>query len=553
MNNDHEQECKSKEEQCPNVKNDVNYDKEECRNYKKEEKQDCQEEYLQDFVMEVCCPEPKVLPEMEFLKRNYWFYGLGSLLYGIFYTLCLYHNTAGITYPFLVAGTFIACIAGLNKMKKSIQKKSLVYLVLAVLLGVSTFMTSNPILHFFNGMGILLLILLFMTKQVNQDEKWGIGRYIGHLFLKCVQVIGVCYYPISHFVDYRKVHRTKKSETRKYIYIGLAIGIPLAFFVILLLARADEIFSSLFGSFFSNNLISARSIGMVMMVIFGFFLMYSFFAATVIPAREQEKENKEKAQPLIAITFTGILTAVYLLFCAIQVMYLFAGGRVSLPDSFTYAEYARKGFFELLFVSMVNLIVVMIGVAKFKEHKILKGCMTILSLCTYIIIASSAYRMVLYVQQYHLTFLRILVLWFLGILAVLITGAIVSIYMPQMNFFIFSVLIGTCGYLIFSMSKPDSLIARYNIAHLDQIGWSDIYYLTNQLSDDAAPEIAKIDQRQMVSQGTEPPVVNEIDSYFIGIQDKYRDLTFLQWNISKLQAKTDAENWLNRTEIKRYD
>ena len=31
--------------------------------------------------------------------------GLGCFLYALFYTFCLYHNTAGITYPFFVGGT----------------------------------------------------------------------------------------------------------------------------------------------------------------------------------------------------------------------------------------------------------------------------------------------------------------------------------------------------------------------------------------------------------------------------------------------------------------
>ena len=38
-------------------------------------------------------------------KENFSFFGIGSLLYGIFYAFCLYHNTSGITYPFFVIGT----------------------------------------------------------------------------------------------------------------------------------------------------------------------------------------------------------------------------------------------------------------------------------------------------------------------------------------------------------------------------------------------------------------------------------------------------------------
>ena len=39
------------------------------------------------------------------LKEHFSFFGIGSALYAIFYTFCLYKNASGITYPFFVAGT----------------------------------------------------------------------------------------------------------------------------------------------------------------------------------------------------------------------------------------------------------------------------------------------------------------------------------------------------------------------------------------------------------------------------------------------------------------
>ena len=33
------------------------------------------------------------------------FMGIGSLLYALLYTICLYHNPSGISYPFYIGGT----------------------------------------------------------------------------------------------------------------------------------------------------------------------------------------------------------------------------------------------------------------------------------------------------------------------------------------------------------------------------------------------------------------------------------------------------------------
>ena len=55
----------------------------------------------------------------------------------------------------------------------------------------------------------------------------------------------------------------------------------------------------------------------------------------------------------------------------------------------------------------------------FRESKILKAILTIMSLCTFVMIASSAVRMIIYIRYYYLTYLRILVLWALALLTLL--------------------------------------------------------------------------------------------------------------------------------------
>ena len=88
-------------------------------------------------------------------------------------------------------------------------------------------------------------------------------------------------------------------------------------------------------------------------------------------------------------------------------------------DGMTYSEYAREGFFQLLAVSFFNLVLVLAVLNYFKRHPVLTGCLAVISLCTGILLGSSAFRMCLYVAAYGLTFLRLGVLWFLALLAVL--------------------------------------------------------------------------------------------------------------------------------------
>jgi hypothetical protein len=225
-----------------------------------------------------------------------------------------------------------------------------------------------------------------------------------------------------------------------------------------------------------------------MLIILGTILCYSLlYGAT--KENDASVKEKAKASSTIGITVSTLLLLLYILFCSIQILYLFAGGLFSLPDELTYAEYARRGFFELLAVTCFNIILILICVTVFEESRLLKTLLTGITASTYIMIASATYRMLLYISAYHLTFLRLFVLLFLLIDALLLLGVIISLYRKDFPLFGYSVVVISVCYLAFSLSKPDYHIAKYFIAHTEEITSEDIYFLTKDLSYDAAPVV----------------------------------------------------------------
>ena len=115
----------------------------------------------------------------------------------------------------------------------------------------------------------------------------------------------------------------------------------------------------------------------------------------------------------------------------------------------------------------------------------LKVLLTLMSGCTFIMIASSAMRMVMYIRQYHLTFLRILVLWGLAVLTVLFVGVLLQMYRAKFSLFRYSVVVVTVGYLLLSFSHPDYVVAKYNVAKLDEITASEHGYYSSLCADAA--------------------------------------------------------------------
>ncbi|MDE6184748.1 MAG: DUF4173 domain-containing protein, partial [Lachnospiraceae bacterium] len=238
--------------------------------------------------------------------------------------------------------------------------------------------------------------------------------------------------------------------------------------------------------------------GITFLFLFIFFASYCITTRIPIHDLKEEVADKRTAEPVTGITFTALISLVYLVFCYIQVVYLF-GGFGTLPEGYTYASYAREGFFQLVFVCFINLALILICMRRFRENRILKGILTFISICTYIMIASSAYRMILYIQTYYLTFLRLFVLWMLLVLSMLMAGALVMIYRGSFPLTRYYVITITILYLAFSFSRPDYWIAKYNLSHIYlpeettteyqyRYGYDDFYYLMH-LSDDAAPVI----------------------------------------------------------------
>ena len=92
-------------------------------------------------------------------KKNplFSFMGIGSLVYAFLYTVFLYKNSSGITYPFFVGGTCLFFFYYLKKSGTAAKKFSIFLVASLVLLGISTCLTDSWVLLFFNKLGIFLV------------------------------------------------------------------------------------------------------------------------------------------------------------------------------------------------------------------------------------------------------------------------------------------------------------------------------------------------------------------------------------------------------------
>lgn len=420
------------------------------------------------------------------LRENFGFFGPVTFLYAVFYAFCMYRNGSGVTFPFFVAGSLLFLYFSLSKLGTTLKRGSVYDMAAIMLLGVSTFCTDDARLIFFNKAGIFLLMMSLLLKQFFDTSRWKMGKFLSSICRLAAGGVREAARPAADFSVYRKSRNEKRNKQIWHILLGVFIALPFLLAAALLLSSADAVFRQITGRFLEKINLNAI-VNVLLRVAFMFCFSYGLLAFCCRRSISEEVTDRRKGEPVTAITVTLLLTLLYLLFCGVQVGGLFLR-RMELPEGYTYAMYAREGFFQLLAVSFLNLLIVLFCLSFVRESKGLKAVLTVMSLCTFVMIASSAMRMVIYVYFYELTFLRILVLWALGVLGFLFAGVTANIFRESFPLFRYSVAVVTTLYLALSFVHPDYLIARVNTENVSG-GQPDYAYLAG-LSADAAPVLA---------------------------------------------------------------
>lgn len=456
-------------------------------------------------------PNKRDTQETMRFKENFGFFGPMTFLYAVFYAFCMFHNGSGITFPFFAAASLLFLCFSLSKLGLTLKKGSGFYMTGIMLLAVSVFCTDDGRIIFFNKAGIFLLMMSLLLRQFYDTKNWKLGKYLGNIFLMMFASLGEIYRPFADAAGYFRRGRGQKSKTVWYVVLGIVTALPLLVIVTALLASADVVFRQMTGT-----LLQGFRFGNVVNVSFRITLIFmaSYLLTAFLCKRSLNESVKDyrKGEPVLAITVNGLLTLIYLVFSCIQIVYLFLG-KMQLPEGYTYAAYAREGFFQLLAVGILNLVIVLVSMSLFRESRVLKAVLTVMSLCTFVMIASSALRMIMYIRFYYLTFLRILVLWALALLFVLFIGIVISIYRDRFPLFGYSTAVVTVLYILLSFAHPDYIIAAVNVANaprdaqdlaverqegdffLSDTRYSDFRYLSS-LSADAAPVLIPYMEKQ---------------------------------------------------------
>ena len=499
--------------------------------------------------------------EKEFkMIKDFPFFLWATLVYALFYVVCLYKNGSGITFPFFTVGTVTYFILCMKKLEAKMKPYSIFYMSCILLLGLSTCLTDSWIIIFFNKITIFFLIVLFLLHSFYEDKNWKFTGFLKAYFITVFVPIAYVYKPFSHLIHYRKMRKEmgienkNKNKNALYVFVGILISIPLLCVILSLLISSDMIFENMFKRMYFEILFSSLIVdGFFTSILFVVVFLCAYMLVSFLSNYRMDNMEKEekKGEPILAITISSILSVVYIIFCSIQVIYLFLGRStgLSLPDGMIYSEYAREGFFQLLFVCIINLVLVLLGIYLFRESKVLKTFLCIITSCTFIMIVSSALRMILYIQHQYLTFLRVFVLWALLVILLVMIGVMIAIFKKDFPLFRYSTTLFIILYLFLSFGKVDYFVAKVNVDNMrletqyEFFKGTELYddedYLMRNLSLDAAKVI--IDYKEEEVKGETSYYNQRREDYISYILYETNDMEIRNLNVSRYIAREKAE------------
>ncbi|WP_098027382.1 DUF4153 domain-containing protein [Streptomyces sp. st115] len=194
-----------------------------------------------------------------------------------------------------------------------------------------------------------------------------------------------------------------------------------------------------------------------------------------------------------------VLNLLFAAFITLQLVVLLGGyEKVRAETGLDHAEYARQGFWQLLWATLLTLLVIALALrwaprGGSRDRTLVRAVLGTLCALTLVVVASALRRMDLYVEEYGLTRLRISVaameLW-LGVVLILILAAGVfgARFLPRAI-----AVSAAAGVLAFGLLSPDGLIAEQNVQRFENSTSTaiDIDYVKD-LSADAVPALDRL-------------------------------------------------------------
>ncbi|MBP2080018.1 DUF4153 domain-containing protein [Oceanobacillus polygoni] len=422
--------------------------------------------------------------DVQVTKRD-WLFLLVCIGLGILAEIIFFHGEIGLSYLVFIAVFYAVFFL---KIRIPYQRRRIGLLLMAavwILAGSYLFYSST----LFYPLNLVLIpaLVFFHLIMITSPNKivWSKPTFVILLITKLKEAIQ---YSTRFCRVTVKPMNEEAGKTIKRIVIGLVTGIPLLLVIIGLLMSADKVFQDMMlklPSFMMRFNFTEDLFRLIVVIV----LSLLFFGIFQVLPRRTEIETNNVMNPekkhiyldsVIVVTILAMLNLVYAIFVAIQFTYFFGGG---LQAELTYAEYARRGFFELMIVTLINWTLLIFILKRVNTpNKAMKLTLKILNslliIVSGVMLVSAFGRLSMYEAAYGFTVDRILAHAFMIFLMVIFAYTFIRVWIERLALLHFYLITSLLFYVVLNVIHIEQIIVTNNLERYEQTEKIDIYYLS---------------------------------------------------------------------------
>lgn len=255
------------------------------------------------------------------------------------------------------------------------------------------------------------------------------------------------------------------------VLISLLLCIPILVVILALLADADVVFA-----FCLSGILTAQPATLpwrILLTLVAALMLFSWLLSLRLPGHEAPETKIPKIPAVFPSILLPLLNIVYALFVYVQLM-MFVGVTNSAAMTGSYSEYARTGFFQLVAVTVINLMLLGASLSASRGRWI-RGMSGLLIAATGVILVSAFWRMRLYISVYGLTTLRVMTLWGMLAIAALLVIAAIALATERIRAFSVGFICLIVLWVGLNAVDVDRVIGDYNTTHYgseEESDWS---------------------------------------------------------------------------------
>lgn len=444
------------------------------------------------------------------------------------------------------------------------NKKALLISIPIIILSSTYFIFDNLTFYLINIVLIPILYLIMIIWAISDFQIKSIMYKIILMIFQPLNYIGdVIKTVLKEFNPKEKDEQIGEKKEKNNIFKAVCFTGIIALIVIGLLCSADNEFAKIFSTIFKDiNIFNVSELtGRIIIIIIAFFYFAGFFMNMLDKEnglKEFEKDEKaEKKESYTIRMMITVLNLVYLVFCFTQIKVLFT------EQNIKYSEFARKGFFQLMIVSLINIVMILKANNKNlketeKQEKYKKTMCIVMVIFTLIIIISAFARMTLYQQNYGYTRLRILVDYTLITEIILLIPTIIYILKNKIDLIKTYFVIIITMYCLVNFINIDKIIMKNNFNRYKETGYIDLNYLMEMNNSDLIEQLLelkdtefKYSEKAYSQSDTDKQEIQEqigkqqreLNGYLASWKKSFNEThTLAEFNLPKMRAKSILNN-----------